>query len=132
MKKILSITCLALLMFSSKVYSQSNITWTFKDNVQKGYFKTNTILNSNFSGFTSKDEATKFCSTLKANAELASADVSNSDANGNCDIKLTFKQPHDRQYYLGMAQKLGIAYISVNGKTHTPEQIILNIRNNKK
>lgn len=132
MKKILSITCLAVLMLATKAYAQSNLMWTVKDNVQKGYFKTNTTINSNFSGFTSKEEATKFCSKIKANTEVASADLSNYDANGNCDIKLTFKQPHNKQYYVGMAQKLGVAYISVNGSKKTPTQILEEIRNKKK
>lgn len=132
MKKILTITSLVILMLATKAYSQSNLTWTLKDNVQKGYFKTNTIINSNFSGFTSKDEATKFCAKIKANAEVASAEVSNSDASGNCDIKLTFKQTHDRLYYLGMAQKLGVAYILVNGDKKTPTQIVEEIRSKNK
>jgi hypothetical protein len=119
-------------MLVTKAYSQSNLMWTVKDNVQKGYFKTNTTINSNFSGFTSKDEATKFCTKIKANTEVASAVVSNSDANGNCDIKLTFKQPHNKQYYVGMAQKLGVAYISVNGSKKTPTQILEEIRNKNK
>jgi hypothetical protein len=132
MKKILSITCLAILMLTSSAYAQSNLTWTLKDKVQKGFFKSSTTLNSHFSGFTSKDEATKFCAKIKANPEVASAEVSNSDANGNCDLRLVMKQPHNKQYYVGMAQKLGVSYISVNNQKKTPTQILEEIRNKKK
>lgn len=132
MKKFLSISCLVILLFASSTYAQSNITWTLKDKVQKGFFKSSTTLNSHFSGFTSKDEAAKFCAKFKANAEVASAEVSNSDANGNCDLRLVMKQPHNKQYYVNMAQKLGVAYISVNNQKKTPTQILEEIRNKKK
>jgi hypothetical protein len=132
MKKILSITCFAILMATFSAHAQSNLTWTVKDNVQKGFFKTATTLNSHFSGFSSKDEATKFCDKLKTNPEVASAVVSNSDANGNCDLKLVMKQAHDKQFYLILAQKLGVSYIDVNGQKKTPEQIIADKRNKKK
>jgi len=132
MKKILSIACLAILMLTSGAYAQSNVTWTVKDKVQKGFFKSSTVINSHFSGFANKDEATKFCSKIKANPEVASAEVSNSDANGNCDVKLAMKQPHNKQYYVGFAQKLGVAFIDVNGQKKTPTQLMEDIRNKKK
>ncbi len=103
-----------------------------KYKVQKGFFKSSTTINSNFSGFSNKDEATKFCAKIKANAEVASAEVSNSDANGNCDLRLVMKQPHDKKYYIGMAQKLGVAYIQVNGQKKTPTQLIEEARAKKK
>lgn len=129
MKKIFSITCLAVLMFSAKVYSQSTITWKVKDNIQKGYFKSHTTFNSSVNGFTSKDEANKFFTKLKSNPEVLAAEVSNADANGNCDLKLVMKQAHDKMYYVGFAQKLGVAFFEVNGKKQTPEQIIAEKRN---
>ena len=132
MKKILSIACLAILMLTSAAYAQSNVTWTVKDKVQKGFFKSSTVINSHFSGFANKDEATKFCSKIKAYPEVASAEVSNADANGNCDIKLSVKQPQNKQYYVNLAQKLGVAFINVNGEKKTPEQIIVDMRNKKK
>ena len=38
------------------------------------------------------------------------------------------KQPHDRFYYLGMAQKMGISLIQLNGVKKTPEKIIAELR----
>lgn len=131
MKKIFSITCFAILMFSMKTYSQSNLTWKVKDDIQKGYFKTHTTFNTSFIGFTNKDEANKFFAKLKSNPEVLAAEVSNSDANGNCDLKLVMKQAHDKMYYIGLAQKLGVSYFEVNGKKQTPEQIIAEKRSQK-
>lgn len=110
-------------MLSTKAYSQSNLTWKVKDDIQKGFFKTHTTFNTSFSGFTSKEEATKLISKIKSNPEVASLEVSNTDANGNCDVKLVMKNVHDKMYYVGYAQKLGIAYFEVNGKKKTPTQI---------
>lgn len=123
MKKIFSITCLAILMLTTKAYAQSNLTWKVKDNIQKGFFKTHTTFNTSFSGFTSKEEANKLISKIKANPEVSSVEVSNSDANGNADVKLVMKNVHDKMYYVGFAQKLGIAYFEVNGNKKTPAQI---------
>lgn len=131
MKKILSITCLAILMFSGKMYSQSNITWKVKDNIQKGYFKSRTTFDVSFDGFTSKTESDKFFEKLKSNPEVISAVLSNVDAKGNGDVKLTMKQPHDKMYYVGLAQKLGIAYFEVNGTKKTPSQIMMEKREGK-
>ena len=128
MKKILSIICLTVLILSGKAYSQSNLTWTVKDKIEKGYFKTHTSFNTSFSGFTNKTEATKFFNKIKSNPDVASAEVSGADANGNCDLTLVMKQAHDKTYYVGMAQKLGVAYIEANGKKQTPEQIIAEAR----
>ncbi len=110
-------------MLSTKAYSQSNLTWKVKDNIQKGFFKTHTTFNTSFTGFTSKEEATKLISKIKSNPEVAIVDTSNSDVNGNCDVKLVMKSVHDKMYYVGLAQKLGIAYFEVNGNKKTPAQI---------
>ena len=53
-------------------------------------------------------------------------------SNGNCDLRLVMKQPHNKQYYVGMAQKLGVSYISVNNQKKTPTQILEEIRNKNK
>ena len=111
-------------MLTTKAYAQSNLTWTLKDNIQKGYFKSHTTFNTSLSGFTSKDQATKLLSKIKANPEVASAEVSNVDANGNSDLKLVMKSAHDKMYYVGLVQKLGVEYIVANGKKQTPAQII--------
>lgn len=110
-------------MLSTKAYSQSNLTWKVKDNIQKGFFKTHTTFNTSFTGFTSKEEATKLISKIKSNPEVASVETSNSDVNGNCDLKLVMKTAHDKMYYVGLAQKLGITYFEVNGNKKTPTQI---------
>lgn len=129
MKKILSITCLAILMFSVKAFAQSNLTWKVKDDIQKGYFKSHTTFNTSFSGFTNKDEANKFFAKMKSNPEVLAAEISNTDANGNCDLKLVMKQAHEKMYYVGLAQKLGVAYFEVNGTKKTPTQIMTEKRN---
>ena len=118
-------------MLSAKVYAQSNLTWKVKDNIQKGFFKSHTTFNTSFTGFTSKEEANKFFSKMKSNPEVLSAETSNVDANGNCDLKLVMKQTHDKMYYVGLAQKLGIAYFEINGVKKTPSQIIADKRENK-
>lgn len=131
MKKILSITCLAILMFSSKIYSQSNVTWKVIDNVQKGYFKSTTVFNCSFYGFANKTEANSLISKLKSNPEVQSLEVSNGDVNGNSNVKLVMKTAHDKMYYVGLGQKLGVTYFEVNGKKQTPEQITAEKRNKK-
>ncbi|MES2131783.1 MAG: hypothetical protein V4506_05490 [Bacteroidota bacterium] len=122
MKKLLSIVCLSVLMLSAKVYAQSNITWTIKDNVQKGFFKTSTTFNTHFSGFTTKAQSDVLIQKMKAFSDVASATTTNADANGNCDLKLVMKSAHEKRYYLGVAQKLGIQYVEVNGNKKTPAQ----------
>jgi uncharacterized protein (DUF2141 family) len=121
MKKILSITSLIILLLSFKAYSQSNLTWTIKDQLEKGGIKTATVFNSNFAGFTSKQEAIAFSQKLKASQEIVSCDII-SNSGTNCDIKLVMKQPHDKRYYAGFAAKMGISYIQVNGTKKTPAQ----------
>ncbi len=118
-------------MLSAKAYAQSNLTWKVKDNIQKGFFKSHTTFNTSFTGFTSKDQANKFFTKMRSNPEVVSADVSNVDANGNCDLKLVMKETHDKMYYVGLAQKLGVAYFEVNGKKQTPDEIVAEKRNKK-
>lgn len=131
MKKILSIVCLAVLMFSFKAQAQSNITWTLKDDLAKGAIKTTTVLNSNFTGLNTKENAVAFVQKIKANPEVASCDIV-SNTGTSCDVKLVMKKAHDKMYYINMAQKLGVAYIQVNGQKKTPAQFIADKRNKKK
>lgn len=131
MKKSLSITLFCLIISASSMFAQSNITWTLKDNFAKGAIKTTTVLNSNFSGLTSKENAVAFVQKLKANPEVASCEIIN-NTGSNCDVKLVMKQAHDKMYYVNMAQKLGVAYIEVNGQKKTPAQFIIDKRNKKK
>lgn len=132
MKKIFTLICLAILMIAGKAYSQSNLTWTVKDKVQKGFFKSSKVLNSNFSGFTNKEEATAFFNKLKMDRSVLSAEVINTDAKGNSDVKLTMRDTHDKKFYVGMAQKYQIAHISANGITKTPTQMMEEINAKKK
>lgn len=133
MKKILTITSLVILMLATKAYSQSNLTWTVKDKVQKGFFKSSKVINSNFSGFSNKEEATVFINKLKADRSVLSAEVTSTDAKGNSDVKITFRDNHDKKFYVGMAQKYQVAYIAVNGDRKTPTQIMdgINAKNKK-
>ncbi len=122
MKKLLSLVCLSLFMLSVKAYAQSNTTWTIKDNVQKGFFRTATTFNTHFSGFANKAQADALIQKIKTQPDVSAAMVSNADANGNCDVRLVMRSAHDKKHYLGMAQKLGIQYVEVNGKKKTPAQ----------
>ena len=122
MKKLLPILCLSLFMLSVKAYSQSNTTWTIKDNAQKGFFKTSTTFHTHLSGFSNKAQADALIQQIQSAPDVASATVSNADANGNCDVTLVMNSTHDKKYYLGMARKFGIQYVEVNGKKKTPAE----------
>ena len=124
MKNLLTAVLLCVVISVSRVFAQSNVTWTIKDKLVKGEIKTLTVLNSNFSGFISKQEAIVFCQKLKKNPEFASCDIISNNTT-NCDIKLIMKQTHDKMYYVGLAQKLGVAYFEVNGTKKTPQEIAL-------
>ncbi|MBK6985235.1 MAG: hypothetical protein IPH32_10990 [Bacteroidetes bacterium] len=131
MKKLLSLTVFCIIFLASSLVAQSNLTWTIKDKLEKGAIKTTTVFNSNFSGFLNKQEAIAFCQKLKTNPEVASCEIlTNSGA--NCDMKLTMKQPHNKQYYIGFAQKLNVANIEVNGQKKTTTQMMQDIRNKSK
>ena len=110
-------------MLSIKGYSQSNITWTLKDNLAKGAIKTITVLNSNFSGLSSKENAIAFLQKFKLNPDVASCDIITNSGN-SCDVKIVMKNTHNKMYYVALAQKMGIAYIQVNGQKKTPAQFI--------
>ncbi len=122
MKKILSISCLVLSMLFSKAYSQSNLTLTIKDNVQKGFFQSATTFHTHFSGFASKPESDAFFKKVKSHIEVLSLTPANVDATGNCDAVLVMKETHNKQYYISFAQKLGVQFIEVNGDKKTPAQ----------
>lgn len=121
MKKNLSIAFLIALIFSFKAYSQSNITWTIKNHLQKGVIKTMTTFNGNVSGFSSKEQAIAFFQKFKSHPEVASCDII-TNTGTNCDMKLVMKQTHDKKYYATFAMKMGISYIVANGAKKTPAQ----------
>lgn len=123
MKKIFSIGTLAMLMMSFNAYCQSNLNWVVKDNVQNDFFKSHTTLNTSITGFSNKTQADAFINQLRANSEVMSVEVSNTDASGNGDLKLTMKAIHDDMYYIGLAQKMGVEYVTVNGQKKTPMQL---------
>ena len=131
MKNLLTVALFCLILSASNLFAQSNLTWTIKDQLGKGVIKTTTVFNSNFSGFLNKQEAIAFCQKLKTNPEVASCEiVTNSGA--NCDMKLTMKQPHNKQYYVSLAQKLNITNIAVNGQKKTTAEMMQEIRNKNK
>ncbi len=123
MKKITLITFIAFLMLSLNFYSQSNITWVVKDKVGKEFFTNHITINTNVTGFESKSQSEVFINQLKATPEVMSAEVSDAEANGNFNLILTMKNTHDSVYYIGLAQKLGVAYIIVNGEKKTTVQL---------
>jgi hypothetical protein len=130
MKKNISIAVCCLFV-AINCFAQSNITWTIKDKLGKGAVKTTTVFNSNFSGFSSKDEVVAFNQKLKSNPEVASCEIVSNNGT-NSDMKLIMKQAHDKSYYVGLAQKLDLAFIEVNNQKQTPKQMIDAIRNKKK
>ncbi len=131
MKNLLTIAIFCIIISASNLFAQSNLTWTIKDELGKGAVKTTTIFNSNFSGFLNKQEAIAFCQKLKANPEVASCEIIANNGT-NSDMKLVMKQAHNKQYYIGFAQKQSITSISVNGQKKTTEQMLQDIRNKKK
>ncbi len=131
MKNLLSATLVCLIISASSLIAQSNITWTIKDKLEKGEIKSMTVFNSNLSGFSNKQEAINFCQKLKTNPEVASCDIITNNG-ANCDVKLSMKQPHNKQYYIGFAQKSNIANIEVNGQKKTTAQMLQEMRDKKK
>jgi hypothetical protein len=133
MKKLFVSFLFCSLFIVTKTFAQSNLTWTLKYKAEKGFFKTNTAFNSSFSGFNNKAESASFIEKIKSNPDVASVNVSNMAPNGNCDVMLNMKQPHDRMYYISLAQKLGIIYLQANnGPKKTVSQVLTEIRNKKK
>ncbi len=124
MKKILSVTIFCLALLSSKAYSQSNLTWTFKGQIDKGEIKKSTVVQINLNGFADQIEATNALKVLKTNAEIISCTTSNVDAKGNCDAVLTLKSAHDKSFYLGLAQKMGVDYMMANNKKKSVAELI--------
>ena len=131
MKNLLSVAFFCLIISASNLFAQSNLTWTIKDKLGKGAIKTMTVFNSNFSGFLNKQEAIAFCQKLKSNPEIASCDIVANNGT-NCDMKLTMKQPHNKQYYVSFAQKSSITSIEFNGQKKTTAQMLQDIRNKNK
>ncbi len=121
MKKIILTAFFGMLMLSSSLYAQSNLTWTFKDKYVKETAKDITVLNASFTGFEKAEDVSKFCQTLKNNAYIASLDVVASTAN-SCDLKVTMKEPQERNFYLGLASKMNVKYIEFNGTKKTIQE----------
>lgn len=122
MKNILSIALFCLMLVAFQAKSQSNLTWTVNDNVPKGFFKTATVLNSTFTGFKSAAEVTKFCQAIKANPEILSFVVTSSTTT-SCTGKLTMKRAQSKPFYLGLASKSGVSYITINGNKRSIDEL---------
>jgi len=123
MKKNLSIICLTFVIFSISALAQSNLTWKFKDQLQKGAIKTTKILNTSFSGFANNAAALSFYQKMKVYDAFSSCELVSSDAS-SCDLKLVMKQTHDKLFYAGLAQKMGVSIIEVNGTKKTPQEVL--------
>jgi hypothetical protein len=123
MKKNLSIICLILVMLSVSALAQSNLTWKFKDQLQKGAIKTTKVLNTSFSGFASNAAALSFYQKMKTYEAFTSCELVSSNAS-SCDLKLVMKQTHDKTFYASLAQKMGVSFIEVNGTKKTPQEIL--------
>lgn len=116
MKKILSITCFVLLVFTTKVNAQNNLTWIVKDNIEDNTFKTRLEFHVAIEGLSNQNEVTNFCNKIKANPEVESCESVGKDANGGYLINLKMKKTNEALYYIGWANKLGISYIVVKGE----------------
>jgi hypothetical protein len=124
MKKTLFISIVFFALVSSKVKAQSNLTWTFLGQIDKGEIKKSKVVQINLNGFTDQTEATTALNVLKTNAEIISCTTSKVDAKGNCDLVLTLKNPHDKSFYLGLAQKMGVDYIMANNKKKSVADLV--------
>ena len=114
---------LIVIMITPSIIAQSNITWKFKDQLQKGAIKTTKVLNASFIGFANNAAALSFYQKMKAYDAFSSCELISSNAS-SCDLKLVMKQPHDKSFYAGLAQKMGVSFVEVNGTKKTPQEIL--------
>ena len=122
MKKILSIACFTLLVLSSRLNAQSNLTWIAKDKIEDNTFKTRLEFHVAVAGLMNDNEANSFCDKMRTNKDLESCVNSGKDSNGSYLITFKMKKVNESIYYIGWAQKLGIAYIEAKGQRKTPAE----------
>jgi hypothetical protein len=128
MKKILSGLFFFAVLFTATLTAQSNLNWKFKDKFEKGFLKTNTLINSSFTGFNNAGEIDAFITKVKANPNVASCDIVSKTAN-SCDVKLKMKAVQNKPFYLSFANSIGVQYITINGERRSLDEIK---RGNKK
>jgi hypothetical protein len=121
MKKFLSIAFFALLMFSSKVYSQNNLTWNVKETIDDKAFRTMVRFNIEVIGLNNEQEFTNFCSGIRANEGVENCEALGRNKNGNYGIILSMKRPFAAVHYINMAQNNHVSYIIVNGEKKATE-----------
>jgi hypothetical protein len=102
-KNIIAALVIVVMMVSS-IIAQSNITWKFKDQLQKGSIKTTKVLNASFIGFANNAAALSFYQKMKAYDAFSSCELVSNTAS-SCDLKLVMKQAHDKLFYAGLAKK---------------------------
>src|ERR1700756_5224638 len=124
MKKIFTVTAFTLLMFSAKVFAQTNITWILSDKVEKGYFKNKTEFTSTFSGFSNAAEATAFFDKLKTIPNILSVTTNGKDAKGNYRATFTVKEPQAGKYYASIMSKIGVSEVEMNGQKKTTKSLL--------
>lgn len=122
MKKIVSITCFVLLILSSKINAQNNLTWVVKDKIEDNTFKTKLDFHILIEGLANQNEATEFCNKIRANKEVESCENLGKEANGSYSILFKMRKPNEASYYIGWAQKLGVSYIIAKGEKKTPAE----------
>lgn len=130
MKKLLTLTIIAVAFLTTNSFAQSNLVWTVKDHIEKGGIKTTTTFNSTCSGFANKTEVDNFIQKIKNYPDVASCDVV-SNSGTSCDVKIVMSQPHNKMYYVGMAQKLNITHITFNGVKKSVDEIIKESREHR-
>lgn len=122
MKKILSITCLLLLVLSTKINAQSNLTWVVKDKIEDKTFDSKLEFHISVEGLANQNEAVLFCNKIRSNQEVESCENLGKDEKGAYSITFKMKKPNQAIYYIGWAQKLGISYIVAKGEKKTPSE----------
>lgn len=123
MKKIVYTFLFTVALGVMNLMSQSNaITWTIKNKMEKGFFKTEKNFDATFSGFKSKEEAMKFADQFKTAPDVASYTVTNV-SNSACDVKFSMNDVHDKMFYVGMASKMGVTHMSAAGQTKALEEM---------
>jgi len=123
MKKILSITFLALLMLCGKAYSQSNLTWVVKDKIGDNTFRSQTAFNTSIEGLANPNEAKAFFDKIKSNENIESCE-NKLEQNGSYFLALKVKKASPSSYYLALAKDLGITTIVVNGEKKSTDELI--------
>jgi hypothetical protein len=116
MKILFTFLTLAIMSLTGKAYAQSNPTWIFNDKAESKFFMSHTTFNITMSGLT-QEQVTAIYGQIKSNKDVASCSAPTKNAAGNYNIVLAMQSAHDGKYYAKWAQKMGIGYFVVAGRS---------------